>query len=125
MSEAVLVTVVGHVATIALNRAQVHNAFDDALIADLTAALLGMAVAAWRVLANAGGSAASAASGSAHPSTSSRWVRVTRGMPVPRMASEGYAPSVALRRASAMAAACAPTPAPPAPPRRADPAPGS
>ncbi|MGN6518324.1 MAG: enoyl-CoA hydratase-related protein [Dokdonella sp.] len=42
MSEAVLVTVVGHVATIALNRAQVHNAFDDALIADLTAALLGM-----------------------------------------------------------------------------------
>ena len=42
MSEAVLVTVVGHVATISLNRAQVHNAFDDALIADLTAALLGV-----------------------------------------------------------------------------------
>jgi len=40
MSEAVLVTVVGQVATISLNRAQVHNAFDDALIADLTTALL-------------------------------------------------------------------------------------
>ena len=40
MSEAVLVTVAGQVATICLNRAQVHNAFDDALIADLTAALL-------------------------------------------------------------------------------------
>src|SRR5690349_20333482 len=40
MSEAVLVTVVGQVATNSLNRAQVHNAFDDALIADLTTALL-------------------------------------------------------------------------------------
>ena len=39
MSESVLVTVVGRVATIALNRANVHNAFDDVLIADLTAAL--------------------------------------------------------------------------------------
>jgi methylglutaconyl-CoA hydratase len=39
MSESVLVTVVDHVATIALNRAGVHNAFDDALIADLSAAL--------------------------------------------------------------------------------------
>ena len=42
MSEAVLVTVVGHVATISLNRAQVHNAFDDALIAELTEALRSM-----------------------------------------------------------------------------------
>ena len=40
MSEAVLVTVAERVATISLNRANVHNAFDDALIADLTAALL-------------------------------------------------------------------------------------
>lgn len=39
MSEAVLVAVADGVATITLNRAQVHNAFDDALIADLTAAL--------------------------------------------------------------------------------------
>lgn len=39
MSESVLVAVNGAVATITLNRAQVHNAFDDALIADLTAAL--------------------------------------------------------------------------------------
>ena len=39
MSESVLVTVVDRVATIALNRASVHNAFDDVLIADLTAAL--------------------------------------------------------------------------------------
>jgi methylglutaconyl-CoA hydratase len=39
MSEAVLVTVVDAVATISMNRAGVHNAFDDALIADLTTAL--------------------------------------------------------------------------------------
>jgi len=39
MSDSVLVTIVGKVATISLNRAQVHNAFDDVLIADLTAAL--------------------------------------------------------------------------------------
>jgi len=39
MSEAVLVTVADRVATVTLNRANVHNAFDDALIADLTAAL--------------------------------------------------------------------------------------
>lgn len=39
MSEAVLVTVSNATATIALNRPNVHNAFDDALIADLTAAL--------------------------------------------------------------------------------------
>jgi len=38
-SEAVLVTVSGTVATITLNRPNVHNAFDDALIAELTAAL--------------------------------------------------------------------------------------
>lgn len=41
MSEAVLVAVRGTVATITLNRPNVHNAFDDALIADLTAALAG------------------------------------------------------------------------------------
>ena len=40
MSEAVLVTVAERVATISLNRANVHNAFDDALIAELTAALV-------------------------------------------------------------------------------------
>ena len=39
MSDAVLVTISGSTATISMNRAQVHNAFDDALIADLTAAL--------------------------------------------------------------------------------------
>jgi methylglutaconyl-CoA hydratase len=39
MSDSVLVTIVGKVATISLNRAQVHNAFDNVLIADLTAAL--------------------------------------------------------------------------------------
>lgn len=39
MSEAVLVTVADSVATITLNRPNVHNAFDDALIADLTRAL--------------------------------------------------------------------------------------
>jgi methylglutaconyl-CoA hydratase len=39
MSEAVLVAVRGAVATITLNRPNVHNAFDDALIADLTGAL--------------------------------------------------------------------------------------
>jgi methylglutaconyl-CoA hydratase len=39
MSESVLVTIAGTTATIALNRASVHNAFDDALIADLTGAL--------------------------------------------------------------------------------------
>lgn len=39
MSEAVLVTVADTIATIALNRPNVHNAFDDALIADLTLAL--------------------------------------------------------------------------------------
>jgi len=38
-SEAVLVDVNGAVATITLNRPNVHNAFDDALIAELTAAL--------------------------------------------------------------------------------------
>lgn len=40
MSDSVLVTVVGKVAAISLNRANVHNAFDDVLIADLTAALV-------------------------------------------------------------------------------------
>jgi methylglutaconyl-CoA hydratase len=40
MSESVLVTRSSAVATIALNRPQVHNAFDDALVADLTAALV-------------------------------------------------------------------------------------
>lgn len=39
MSDAVLVTISAGIATITLNRPQVHNAFDDALIADLTAAL--------------------------------------------------------------------------------------
>ncbi|MBO9663568.1 enoyl-CoA hydratase-related protein [Dokdonella sp.] len=39
MSEAVLVTATDSVATITLNRPNVHNAFDDALIADLTGAL--------------------------------------------------------------------------------------
>ena len=39
MSESILVAVGNGVATITLNRAGVHNAFDDALIADLTAAL--------------------------------------------------------------------------------------
>lgn len=39
MSEAVLAAVNGAVATITLNRPNVHNAFDDALIAELTAAL--------------------------------------------------------------------------------------
>jgi methylglutaconyl-CoA hydratase len=39
MSEAVLVAIVAGVATITLNRPSVHNAFDDALVADLTAAL--------------------------------------------------------------------------------------
>jgi methylglutaconyl-CoA hydratase len=39
MSDAVLVTVSAGNATISLNRANVHNAFDDALIADLTTAL--------------------------------------------------------------------------------------
>ena len=40
MSESVLVTRSGSVATIALSRPKVHNAFDDALIADLTRALV-------------------------------------------------------------------------------------
>lgn len=39
MSDAVLVTISGSTATISMNRAQVHNAFDDLLIADLTTAL--------------------------------------------------------------------------------------
>ncbi|MEP7042698.1 MAG: enoyl-CoA hydratase-related protein [Dokdonella sp.] len=39
-SEAVLVSIVGAVATLTLNRSNVHNAFDDALIAELTAALV-------------------------------------------------------------------------------------
>ena len=39
MSDAVLVTISAGIATITLNRPHVHNAFDDALIADLTAAL--------------------------------------------------------------------------------------
>jgi len=39
MSDAILVTANGSTATITLNRAPIHNAFDDALIADLTAAL--------------------------------------------------------------------------------------
>jgi methylglutaconyl-CoA hydratase len=39
MSDAVLVTISDSIATITLNRSNVHNAFDDALIADLTAAL--------------------------------------------------------------------------------------
>jgi methylglutaconyl-CoA hydratase len=39
MSESVLVTRSGSVAEIRLNRPQVHNAFDDALVADLTTAL--------------------------------------------------------------------------------------
>ena len=39
MSESVLVTIVDSIATITLNRRHVHNAFDDALIADLGAAL--------------------------------------------------------------------------------------
>lgn len=40
MSEAILVAIDRHIATITLNRPQVHNAFDDGLIADLTAALV-------------------------------------------------------------------------------------
>lgn len=40
MSDSILVSRTGTVATITLNRANVHNAFDDALIADLTRALL-------------------------------------------------------------------------------------
>ena len=40
MTDAILVTRSGRVATITLNRASVHNAFDDALIADLTRALV-------------------------------------------------------------------------------------
>ena len=40
MSESILVTRNGPVAEIRLNRPSVHNAFDDALIADLTAALV-------------------------------------------------------------------------------------
>lgn len=39
MSDAVLVTLSAGIATISLNRAGVHNAFDDVLIADLTHAL--------------------------------------------------------------------------------------
>ena len=39
MSEAILVSIVDATATITLNRPNVHNAFDDVLIADLTAAL--------------------------------------------------------------------------------------
>jgi methylglutaconyl-CoA hydratase len=39
MSDAILVTIDGAVATITLNRPSVHNAFDDILIADLTTAL--------------------------------------------------------------------------------------
>ena len=39
MSEAILVSISGGTATITLNRPHVHNAFDDVLIADLTAAL--------------------------------------------------------------------------------------
>jgi methylglutaconyl-CoA hydratase len=39
MSDSILVTVSGATATITLNRASVHNAFDDVLIADLTTAL--------------------------------------------------------------------------------------
>jgi methylglutaconyl-CoA hydratase len=39
MSDAILVTLTAGVATISLNRANVHNAFDEALIADLTKAL--------------------------------------------------------------------------------------
>lgn len=40
MADAVLVSINASVATITLNRPQVHNAFDDALIAELTAALI-------------------------------------------------------------------------------------
>lgn len=40
MSESVLLTRTGDVAQITLNRPKVHNAFDDALIADLTRALV-------------------------------------------------------------------------------------
>ena len=40
MSDSVLVTRTGSVAEIRLHRPTVHNAFDDRLIADLTAALL-------------------------------------------------------------------------------------
>ena len=40
MSESILVTRTGSVAEIRLNRPKVHNAFDDALIGDLTAALV-------------------------------------------------------------------------------------
>ncbi|MEP6510105.1 MAG: enoyl-CoA hydratase-related protein [Dokdonella sp.] len=39
MSESVLATIVDGIATITLNRAHVHNAFDNTLIADLSAAL--------------------------------------------------------------------------------------
>jgi methylglutaconyl-CoA hydratase len=43
MSEAVLVDIDARgVATVTLNRAELHNAFDDALIADLTAKLAGL-----------------------------------------------------------------------------------
>jgi len=40
MTESILVTRAGAVAIVTLNRPQVHNAFDDALIADLTRALV-------------------------------------------------------------------------------------
>jgi methylglutaconyl-CoA hydratase len=40
MTESILVTRSGRVATITLNRASVHNAFDDPLIGDLTRALV-------------------------------------------------------------------------------------
>jgi len=40
MSDSILVARTGPIATITLNRANVHNAFDDALIADLTTALV-------------------------------------------------------------------------------------
>ncbi len=43
MSDAVLVNIDARgVATVTLNRAELHNAFDDALIADLTAKLVGL-----------------------------------------------------------------------------------
>ena len=38
----VLQEIADHVATITINRPEVHNAFDDALIAQLTAALLSL-----------------------------------------------------------------------------------
>ena len=39
MATSLEITTTGHVATIAISRPDVHNAFDDALVAELTDAL--------------------------------------------------------------------------------------